>query len=102
MGELQESYVYNTVYNTVYKATCSQVYWIVKICFIAKVSRKVQRLESEETQTNNLSTSAQQVNMEKKVEKQMSKISDSLFEVSINVLLGDGSIQPNTSLKIEK
>lgn len=71
-------------------------------CYITKVSRKVQRLESEESLTNTLSTSAQQVNMEKKLEKQMYQISDPLFEVCIDVILGDASIQRNTSKKIEK
>ena len=55
------------------------------------VGRNVQRLESEDIFTNNLSTSARQLSNN----KNSMQYNDKLYQISIGVLLGDCSIQKN-------
>ena len=62
------------------------------------VGRNVQRLESEDIFTNNLSTSARQLSNNKK----RLQYNDKLYQISISFLLGDCSIQKNTSRREEK
>ena len=62
------------------------------------VGRNVQRLESEDIFTNNLSTSARQLSNN----KNPMQYNDKLYQISIGVWIGDCSIQKNRSRCEEK